>query len=182
MKIGYVRVSTAEQNTIRQEILMEELGVDEIYIDKASGKNMDRPQLKAMLDFVRKDDIVVVESISRLARNTSDLLKIIEIFHQKGVIFISKKESINTDSVTGKFVLTIFGAIAELEREYILQRQREGIAVAKAQGKYTGRKPKELSDFDKVINKWRKGEITAVKAASLLGVSKSTFYRRVGIK
>ena len=180
MKIGYVRVSTAEQNTIRQEILMEELGVDEIYIDKASGKNMDRPQLKAMLDFVRKDDIVVVESISRLARNTSDLLKIIEIFHQKGVIFISKKESINTDSVTGKFVLTIFGAIAELEREYILQRQKEGIEAAKAQGKYTGRKPKELSDFDKVINKWRKGEITAVKAASLLGVSKSTFYRRVG--
>ena len=182
MKIGYVRVSTAEQNTIRQEILMEELGVDEIYIDKASGKNIDRPQLAKMMSFVRKGDIVIVESISRFARNTRDLLDLVAKLHEKEVIFVSKKEAIDTNTPTGKFMLTIFGAVAELEREYLLQRQREGIAVAKAQGKYTGRKPKELSDFDKVINKWRKGEITAVKAASLLGVSKSTFYRRVGIK
>ena len=182
MRIGYLRVSCTDQNIARQEVLMEELGVDEIYIDKASGKNIDRPQLKAMMEFVRKGDVVIVESISRFARNTRDLLDLVSRLHDKGVVFISKKESIDTTTPTGKFMLTIFGAVAELEREYILQRQREGIAVAKTQGKYTGRKPKELSDFDKVINKWRKGEITAVKAASLLGVSKSTFYRRVGIK
>ena len=182
MKIGYVRVSTTEQNTVRQEILMEELGVDEIYIDKASGKNIDRPQLKAMMEFVRKGDVVIVESISRFARNTRDLLDLVAKLHDKEVVFISKKEAIDTTTPTGKFMLTIFGAVAELEREYILQRQREGIAVAKAQGKYKGRKPKAYPDFDKVIAKWKKGEITAVKAASMLGMSKSTFYRKVEVK
>ena len=179
MKIGYIRVSTAEQNTIRQEILMEELGVDEIFIDKASGKNMDRPQLKAMMNFVRKGDALVVESISRIARNTKDLLEIVTELNEKGVIFISKKESLDTTSAAGRFMLTIFGAMAELEREYILQRQREGIDAAKKQGKYTGRKPKQHPDFDKVIYKWKNGEITAVKAAKMLGMSKSTFYRKV---
>lgn len=179
MKIGYIRVSTAEQNTIRQEILMEELGVDEIFIDKASGKNMDRPQLKAMMNFVRKGDTLVVESISRIARNTKDLLEIVTELNEKGVIFISKKESLDTTSAAGRFMLTIFGAMAELEREYILQRQREGIDAAKKQGKYTGRKPKQHPDFDKVVAKWKNGEITAVKAASMLEMSKSTFYRKV---
>ncbi|NCE75470.1 recombinase family protein [Anaerotruncus sp. X29] len=81
---------------------------------------------------------------------------------------------------TGKFMLTIFGAVAELEREYILQRQREGIAIAKEQGKYTGRKPKESPDFDRVVSQWQRGEITAVGAMRTLKMSKTTFYRRVG--
>ena len=179
MKIGYIRVSTAEQNTIRQEILMEELGVDEIFIDKASGKNMDRPQLKAMMSYVRKGDTVIVESISRFARHTADLLQLVSELHEKQVTFISKKEFIDSQTPAGKFMLTVFAAMAELEREYILQRQREGIDAAKKQGKYTGRKPKQHPDFNKVISKWKNGEITAVKAASMLGMSKSTFYRKV---
>ena len=124
MKIGYIRVSTAEQNTIRQEILMKELGVDEIYIDKMSGKNTNRPQLNAMIDYVRRGDTVIVSEISRFARNTKDLLELIETLSNKGVEFVSKKEAIDTTTPTGKFMLTIFGAVAELEREYILQRQR----------------------------------------------------------
>lgn len=179
MKIGYVRVSSEEQNTIRQEVLMKELGVDEIYIDKASGKNTDRPQLKNMLSYIRRGDMVIVESISRFARNTRDLLELIEELSTKEVSFVSKKEAIDTSTPTGKFMLTIFGAVAELEREYILQRQREGIAIAKQQGKYTGRKRIESPDFDKVISKWRNGEITAVKAMDLLHMSRNTFYRRV---
>lgn len=179
MKIGYVRVSTAEQNTIRQEILMQELGVDEIYIDKISGKNTNRPQLKAMLEYVRCGDTVIVSEISRFARNTKDLLELVEMLTDKGVEFVSKKEAIDTTTPTGKFMLTIFGAVAELEREYILQRQREGIAAAKDMGKYTGRRAKEYADFDKVIARWRKGEITAAKAMKDLGMSRSTFYRRV---
>lgn len=179
MKIGYIRVSTAEQNTIRQEILMKELGVDEIYIDKISGKNTNRPQLKAMLEYVRYDDTVIVSEISRFARNTKDLLELVEMLTDKGVEFVSKKEAIDTTTPTGKFMLTIFGAVAELEREYILQRQREGIAAAKDTGKYTGRRAKEYADFDKVIARWRKGEITAAKAMKDLGMSRSTFYRRV---
>lgn len=179
MKIGYIRVSTAEQNTIRQEILMKELGVDEIYIDKVSGKNTNRPQLKAMLEYVRKGDTVIVSEISRFARNTKDLLELVEMLTEKGVEFVSKKEAIDTTTPTGKFMLTVFGAVAELEREYILQRQREGIAAAKDMGKYKGRKSKEYADFDKIVAEWRKGKITAVKAMKDLGMSRSTFYRRV---
>lgn len=179
MKIGYIRVSTDEQNTIRQEILMKELGVDEIYIDKISGKNTNRPQLKAMLDYVRHGDTVIVSEISRFARNTKDLLELVEALTDKGVEFVSKKEAIDTTTPTGKFMLTVFGAVAELEREYILQRQREGIAAAKSMGRYTGRKAKEYADFDKVTAKWRDGKITATQAMRELGMSRSTFYRRV---
>ena len=124
MKIGYVRVSTREQNMARQEVLMQELGVEEIFIDRMSGKNTDRPELKRMMEYVRQGDTVIVESISRFARNTKDLLNLIEQLNQKHVEFISKKETIDTSTPTGKFMLTVFGAVAELEREYILQRQR----------------------------------------------------------
>ncbi|MEG0944868.1 MAG: recombinase family protein [Angelakisella sp.] len=179
MKIGYIRVSTEEQNTIRQEVIMGELGVDEIYIEKASGKNTNRPQLQALLNFTRKGDTVIVESISRFARNTKDLLELIEILSAKEVQFVSKKEAIDTTTPTGKFMLTVFGAVAELEREYILQRQREGIAIAKSGGKYKGRKPIACKDYEVITARWRQGEITASKAMQLLGVSKSTFYRRV---
>ena len=134
MKIGYIRVSTQEQNTMRQEVLMQELGVDEVYIDRLSGKNTDRPELKKMMDYVRKGDTVIVESISRFARNTRNLLELIEKLSKKGVEFVSRKEAIDTTTPTGKFMLTVFGAVAELEREYILQRQREGIAIAKHKG------------------------------------------------
>ena len=152
MKIGYIRVSTQEQNTIRQEVMMEQLGVEELYIDKASGKNTDRPQLKKMMEYVRRGDIVIVESISRFARNTRDLLNLMEQLSAKGVEFVSKKEAIDTTTPTGKFMLTVFAAVAELEREYILQRQRGGIAIAKEQGKYTGRKPRPLLDnFERVV-------------------------------
>lgn len=128
MKIGYVRVSTQEQNTIRQEVLLRELGVDELYIDRASGKSLDRPELSKLLHYVRRGDTVIVESISRFARNTRDLLDLVEQLAAREVEFISKKEAIDTTTPTGKFMLTVFGAVAELEREYILQRQQEGIA------------------------------------------------------
>lgn len=149
---------------MRQEVLMQELGVDEVYIDRLSGKNTDRPELKKMMDYVRKGDTVIVESISRFARNTRDLLELIEKLSEKGVEFISRKEAIDTTTPTGKFMLTVFGAVAELEREYILQRQREGIAIAKAQGKYTGRKSIERSNFDAVEKLWRAGTISAAEA------------------
>lgn len=178
MKIGYVRVSTTDQNTARQEIIMQELGVDEIYIDKCSGKNTDRPKLKEMLTFVRKGDTVVVESISRFARNTKDLLELVELLNRKKVVFISKKEAIDTTTPTGKFMLTIFGAVAELEREYILQRQREGIAIAKEKGIYKGRKPIDCPDFNNIVTKVKNGEISAANAMRKLGISKSTFYRK----
>ena len=179
MKIGYIRISTIDQNTTRQELLMEQLGVDEVYIDRMSGKNTNRPELQKMLEYVRKGDTVIVESISRFARNTRDLLELVEKLTVKGVEFVSKKEAIDTTTPTGKFMLTVFGAVAELEREYILQRQREGIAIAKANGVYKGRKSLQPPEFEKVTAKWRNGQITAAEAMRQLGMSKSTFYRRV---
>ena len=179
MKIGYVRVSTEEQNTARQEIMMRELGVDELFVDRASGKNADRPELNRMMNFVRRGDTVIVESISRFARNTRDLLDLVEQLTAKQVEFVSRKEAIDTTTPTGKFMLTVFAAVAELEREYILQRQREGIAIAKQQGKYRGRPPKVYPDFERIAARWQKGEITAVQAMKQLGMSKTRFYERV---
>ena len=179
MKIGYVRVSTKEQNTARQEEIMKSLGVDKMYIDRMSGKNTDRPALLELMNFVREGDSVIVESISRFARNTKDLLELTEQLNNKRVQFISQKENIDTDTPAGKYMLTIFGAVAELEREYIRQRQREGIEIAKGQGKYKGRPEKQLDNFDAVYEQWKKGEITAKSASEQLGVSRSTFYRKV---
>lgn len=179
MLVGYIRVSTQEQNTIRQEVLMESLGVEILFIDKASGKNTERPELTRMMEFVRQGDTIVVESISRFARNTRDLLELVERLTAKGVEFVSRKEAIDTTTPSGKFMLTIFGAVAELEREYILQRQKEGIAIAKANGIYKGRPPVPCPDFDRVVTLWQSGEITAAEAARRLKISPSTFYRKL---
>lgn len=180
MKIGYIRVSTKEQNTARQEVLMEQLGVEKIYIDKLSGKDTKRPQLQEMLNYIREGDIVIVESISRFARNTKDLLELVEELTNKKVEFISKKEQIDTSTPSGKFMLTVFGAVAQLEREYIKDRQREGIEIAKMEGKYKGRKKIEIDDrFVEIYNDWKAEKITATAAMEILGLRRTTFYRRV---
>ena len=181
MKIGYVRVSTLEQNTARQEVLMEELGVERIYIDKTSGKSKDRPALDEMMSFVREGDTVIVESISRFARNTKDLLQLIEKLTEKKVEFISKKEAIDTTTPTGRFMLTVFGAMAQLEREQILQRQAEGIAIAKAEGRYKGRKPIGIDEklFEEQYKAWKNGDTAPKFMAKKLGISRATLYRRI---
>ena len=179
MKIGYIRISTTDQNTARQEVLMQEVGVEQIFVDRMSGKSMERPELKRMLSFVRAGDTVIVESISRFARNTRDLLELVEQLTAKGVEFVSRKEAIDTTTPSGKFMLTVFGAVAELEREYILQRQREGISIAKDNGVYKGRKPIRHPEFPTVAAEWQKGSITAVEAMRRLNMKSSTFYRKV---
>ncbi len=181
MKIGYVRVSTAEQNTARQDVLMEQLGVEKVYTDKMSGKDRKRPALEEMLAFVREGDTVIVESISRFARSTRDLLDLIEKLTEKKVEFISQKEAIDTTTPQGRFMLTVFGAMAQLEREQTLQRQREGIELAKAEGKYTGRKRIEVDEkaFAEQYRMWKNGETAPKFICKKLGISNATFYRRV---
>lgn len=181
MKVGYIRCSTEEQNEARQVRMMEEQGTEQNFIDKASGKNTDRPEFHKMMAFVRSGDTVIVESISRIARNTRDLLAIVAELTGKGVEFVSIKESIDTTTPQGRFMLTVFGALAELERENILERQREGIAIAKEQGKYRGRKPQDVDPekLREVCARWRAGEITATAAMKELGLKANTFYRRV---
>ena len=160
---------------------MQQLGVEKVFIDKMSGKNRNRPELNNLMEYIREGDMVVVESISRMARSTADLLNIVEKFKDKGVEFISQKESIDTTTPQGKFMLTVFAALAELERENILQRQKEGIAVAKAQGKYKGRKPIEV-DMDKFAEVYKEvleGKIKNSYAMQVLGLKRNTYYNAV---
>lgn len=180
MRVGYIRCSTIEQNEARQLKMMEEQNAERLFIDKASGKNTDRKAFKEMMAFVRAGDTVIVESISRIARNTRDLLSIVSDLTEKGVEFVSLKENMDTTTPQGRFMLTVFGALAELERENILERQREGIEIAKSEGKYKGRKPVEVDEkrFREVCTRWRSGEITATAAMQEVGLKPNTFYRR----
>ena len=181
MKVGYVRVSTTEQNTARQEKIMADLEVEKVFIDKLSGKNTQRPELKRMLEFVRAGDTVAVESYSRLARSTKDLLNLIDTLAEKDVNFISQKEKIDTSTPQGRLMLTIFAGLAQFERECTLERQREGIALAKAEGKYRGRKPIQVDEkkFKEVYDRWKAGELNAVESMRKLELTKSTYYRKV---
>ena len=179
MKVGYVRCSTDEQNPARQQEMLKEKGCEKVFSDMLSGKDRNRPGLEEMLRFVREGDTVYVESISRLARSTRDLLNIIDELNEKGVSFVSQKESIDTNTPQGKFMLTVFAAMAELERDQIKQRQAEGIAIAKAEGKYKGRIPKEYDkyEFEQLYKQWKAGDITQQYMCKKLHMSRTTLYR-----
>ncbi|MCL2841431.1 MAG: recombinase family protein [Defluviitaleaceae bacterium] len=182
MEYAYVRVSTKEQQDLRQFIAMESRGIpsERIFSEKQSGKDTKRPQLQSLMDTVQKGDTVVVESISRFARNTRDLLGLVEKLTAKGVEFVSLKEHIDTTTPTGRFTLTVFAAIAELERECTLIRQAEGIAAAKAQGKHMGRplkKPPE--NFAIVVKDWERGKLPFDEVLKQTGLKRATFYNRL---
>lgn len=181
--IAYIRVSTLEQSTARQEEMFKDLKIDKYYIEKVSGKNIkDRPELIKMMDYVREGDTVIVESISRFGRSLKDLLNLIEQLDNKGVQFRSLKEGdINTTSPTGKLVFSIFASLAEFERETIKQRQAEGIAIAKANGVYKGRVRKNYDDaeFENLYNRWMDGEIKKKYICKKLDISLPTLDRRI---
>lgn len=160
---------------------MKEIGVDKVFVEKQSGKDINRPEFKKMLEYLREGDILYVESISRLSRSIRDLLNTIDILNDKGVKFVSQKENIDTDSPQGRFMLSVFAALSELEREQTLQRQREGISIAKANGKYKGRQPIEIDEdkFAKLYKQWKADEITAVEFQRRIGLKPNTFYRRI---
>ena len=182
MKVAYERVSTSGQSILRQDVMMQEQKIEKIFTEKISGKDRNRPELQKMLDFVREGDTVIIESISRLARSTRDFLNILNELELKHVILISLKESIDTSTPTGRFLVSIFAALAQLEREQILARQQEGISAQKAAGTYNGGRPRiqiNTKEFNSVVLRWRAGEITAVQAMKDLDLSKTTFYRLV---
>ena len=181
--IGYVRVSSVDQNEARQLKALEDFGqpMHKVFVDKCSGKNTDRPELKKLLEYVRDGDVVVVSEYARLARSSADMLRIVNELQEKGVEIISIREKLDTTTPQGKFMLTVFAGLAELERETILERQREGIAIAKAAGKYKGRQPIPIDEerFRAEVKRWRAGEQTAVATMKRLGMKPNRFYRKV---
>ena len=177
-KIGYVRVSTVEQHTDRQ---LAGLSLDRIFIERASGKNAgNRPALNEMISFIRDGDEVYVHSMDRLARNLRDLLSLVEQINAKGVTlhFVTENLSFSPNTEANPMatlMLSLLGAVAQFERSLILERQREGIAKAKARGVYKGRKPLD----EKLLNRakeLRANGMSLVKVAETLGCGKSTLY------
>lgn len=179
MRVAYVRVSTVEQNEERQRVALKPYNIEKWFVEKVSAKDMNRPRLKEMLEFVREGDEVYVEDFSRLARSTHDLLEMVQMMDKKNVRIVSLKENLDTNTNVGKLMLTMMSAIYEFERANILERQREGIAIAKAQGKYKGRKLIEVdeADFQVLWNAYMTRKITKAQMAKKLHVSRVTLDR-----
>lgn len=179
--IAYVRTSTVEQHEDRQCEGLKKYNIDKWYIDKCSGKNTNRPQLQAMLDYVREGDTVYVHDFSRLARSTKDLLELVELLNSKGVALVSNKENLDSRTPTGKLMLTMIAGIAEFERTNLLERQREGIAIAKEKGVYKGRKPVEVKEetFIEAFNRYQSREINKSQMAQELNISRPTLDKMI---
>lgn len=176
-KAAYVRVSTAEQNEARQREALAVRGIDKWFIEKASGKNTDRPEFQKMLDWVREGDTIYIHDLSRIARSTKDLLNLLDVLREKGVALVSGKESIDTSTATGKLLVTMVAAINEFERANLLERQREGIAIAKREGKYKGRKAVTVPDLPRHYERWQRREVSKAALARELGISRPTLDR-----
>jgi DNA invertase Pin-like site-specific DNA recombinase len=179
-QVGYIRVSTVLQNTARQ---LDGVALDKVFEDRASGKNTDRPQLAACLSHLREGDTLHVHSMDRLCRNLDDLRRIVKDLTGRGVVVRFHKEGLTftgEDSPMSNLLLSMLGAVAEFERSIILERQREGIAIAKGEGKYKGRKPSlTASDVNELRRRAASGEKKAVLAREY-GVSRETVYSYLG--
>lgn len=179
-KIAYIRVSTVDQNEERQVKNLDHLQIDKLFVEKASAKDTNRPELQRMLEYIRNGDTVYINDFSRLARSTKDLLELVELLEKKNVKLISIKENLNTSTANGRLMLTMLGAINEFERANLLERQKEGIAIAKQNGVYKGRKKVEKPDnWDEIFRQWQSRAVTAKKAMELMGLKRNTFYRFV---
>ena len=180
-KIGYIRVSSKNQNIDRQLEVMRKHKVEKVFQEKVSAKDTNREQLKELLKYAREKDVVYVESYSRLARSTSDLLKLLDQFNNKGVGFISDKEQIDTTTSQGKLMMTIFAGLSQFERECMLERQREGIELARNKGKFRG-KPYARFDnnvFKNCLQDIRDKKMKVPEAMQRLGIkSITTYYKR----
>jgi len=174
MNIAYVRVSTIEQNEGRQIEGLKKYNIEKWYIEKASGKDTQRPQLKEMLDFARENDTIFIHDFSRIARSTKDLLEIVEKLNEKNIRLVSNKENIDTSTPTGKLMLTMIGAINEFERSNLLERQKEGIYLAKKEHKYKGRKEVKINGFESHYERYMHREITKAQLAKELEISRPT--------
>ena len=176
-KVAYVRVSTADQNAARQEEALKDCGIERWFEEKVSGKNADRPQLQTMLQYIREGDTVYVTEFSRLGRSTADLLDIVGQIESKGAALVSLKEQFDTKTPAGRLQMTMLAAISEFERAMILERQAEGIAIAKRAGRYKGRKRIMIPDIGKYYSSYMARKTSKTKIAKELHVCRNTVDR-----
>lgn len=181
MKVFYARVSSQGQELARQLKDAEEIGAEKIFQEKISGKDLNRPAFKEMMNFLRSGDELYVSEIARLGRSSKDVINTIEELNNRGVIFHSLKEQFTTENAQGRFVLQLFASLAELERQTIKERQAVGIALAKERGAYKGRKSLDLNteEFRRYVKEWRNDERTAVSIMKHFNISSPTFYRKI---
>lgn len=176
---GYARVSTEAQNLDRQLDALKKYGVDMIYNEKMTGTKKDRPELNKLLDRVTAGDVIVVESLSRLGRSTKDLIELTELFQSKGAHLVSLKESIDTNTSTGKLLFTLMSAIAQFERDTIADRTREGLRSARARGRTGGRPRTNPEQVKKAVKLYNTNQYSIKEIEEMTGVKKSTLYRSI---
>lgn len=176
MFVGYIRVSSVDQNTDRQ---LDGLKLDKVFEEKLSGKNMDRPELKTCLNFLREGDVLYVHSIDRLARSLRDLLNMVDDLIKKGVVikFVTENMEIGKNgNPMAEFMFSVLGSFAEFERKMIKSRQREGIRKAKERGQQFGRKPLRKKLIQEIANRKEKGQ-TVIEIANSMNIGTSTIYK-----
>ena len=181
MHIGYIRVSTDHQNADRQKDLLKKQypEIKKFYMDRQSGKNTDRPQLREMMSYARKDDVIVVESLSRLGRNTRDLIDITDQLNRNGIHLISLKESIDATTSTGRAMMKMFSVFADFEREIIVERTREGLESARARGRVGGRPAADRAVISNAIRLYKSNEFSISEICKMTGISKGTLYNYI---
>jgi DNA invertase Pin-like site-specific DNA recombinase len=178
MLVGYGRTSTLEQKAGLEAQLrdLKAAGVEKVFSEQLSSVDAERPQLEATLDFVREGDVLVITKIDRVARSVANLCEIEAKLHAKGASLKVLSPELDTSTPMGRLVFNMVGAIAQFEREIMLERQREGIAKAKAEGKYKGRAPTAMARADEALT-LLKGGMGATEVARRLGIGRASVYR-----
>lgn len=176
---GYARVSTQQQDLIRQLDMLKKYNCDEILTEKISGTKANRPELARLKDKIRPDDTLIIESFSRLGRSTKDLIELVEYFESKKVKLISIKENFDTHTPQGKLMLTVFEAFSQFERDLIAQRTKEGLESARARGRKGGRPKVKDKNIDKALKLYNSKEYSISEIVEMSGISQATLYRYI---
>ena len=179
MIYGYARVSPSDQNLDRQKDALRKYGVDMLFCEKISGTKKSRPELDALLDKLKSEDTVVIESLSRLGRSVKNLAELMELFNKQDIRLVSLKETIDTTSPTGKLLFTILASLSQFERDVLAERTSEGLAAARARGRSGGRPKTDADAMKKALALYRTNQYSVKEITKLTGVSKSTLYRAI---
>mgnify|MGYP001007718178 CR=1 FL=1 len=177
MKFGYARVSTDTQSLDRQIDALNKYGVDELLTEKMTGTKRSRPELDRLIDKMRAGDTVVIESLSRLGRSTKDLLALVELFNERGVVLVSLKETIDISTPTGKLLVTVLSALCQFERDLTVQRTNEGLTAARARGRKGGRPPADKKAIEQALTMYDTKAFSVAKIREVCGISQGTLYK-----